>query len=91
MYVKPLQKTFATFHGIKSFAQFGIFRQIDGILHTVWKFQNLSVIQILREINFGYYKGAKSAVFCHFRGCEVCSFGKFQPSKSAKMLKSQNS
>ena len=33
----------------------------------------------------------KNCPFCHFRGCEFCSFGKFQPSKSAKIHKNQNS
>ena len=29
--------------------------------YTVWKFQDFSVIQISRKINFGAYKSAKSA------------------------------
>ena len=36
---KALQKTFATSHGIKSFA---LFRQIDGILHKVANFVKLT-------------------------------------------------
>ena len=30
--------------------------------HTVWKFHYFSVIQILREINFGDPRSAKSAI-----------------------------
>ena len=30
---------------------------------TVWKFQDFSVIQILREINFGESRSSKTAVF----------------------------
>ena len=29
----------------------------------------------------------KTALFCHLLRSEFCHFGKFQPSKSAKMLK----
>ena len=36
----------------------------------MWKFQDLSVIQILREINFGESKSSKIAVSCNFRGSE---------------------
>ena len=33
--------------------------------HTVWKFRDFSNIQILREINFGDSKSAKSAILTH--------------------------
>ena len=33
---------------------------------TVWKFQDFSVIQILREISFGKCRRAKTAVFAIF-------------------------
>ena len=36
------------------------------VLHTVWKNQNFSVIQILREINFGQSRISKTAVFATF-------------------------
>ena len=32
---------------------------------TVWKFQDFSVIQILREINFGGSGSSKTAVFAN--------------------------
>ena len=58
---------------------------------TVWKFQNFSVIQILREINTRDSRSCKKCLFCHFRASEYCGFGQFQPSKSAKLNKTQNS
>ena len=33
--------------------------------HTVWKFQNFSITQILREINYGDSRGVKSAFLTH--------------------------
>ena len=54
-------------------------------LPTVWKFQDFSIFQILREINFGECKRCKTAVFCHFRGTEYLWFGRFQPSKVIKI------
>ena len=33
----------------------------------------------------------KNCHFCHFRSCEFCSFGKYQPSKSAKIKTNLNS
>ena len=38
------------------------------ICYTVWKFQEFSAIQILREINFGESKSSKNDVFAIFRG-----------------------
>ena len=63
---------------------------VDG-WYTVWKFQDFPVTRILREINFGEFRGIKIADFCHFRDSEVCEFGRFQPLKSAKIHKNQNS
>ena len=34
-------------------------------LTSVWKFQDFSITQILREISFGDCRGAKSAIFTH--------------------------
>ena len=34
-------------------------------LFTVWKFDNFSISQILREINLGDSRGAKSAISTH--------------------------
>ena len=35
------------------------------MLCTVWKFQNSSITQILREINFGITRDAKSVIVTH--------------------------
>ena len=51
----------------------------------------ISITQILREINFEHSRSAETAVFDSLRGSEFCSFGKFQPSKSTKNHKGQNS
>ena len=37
---------------------------------TVWKFQDFSVIHILREINFGEFRSSKNAVFAIFGSSE---------------------
>ena len=55
-----------------------------------WEFQDFSVIQILREINFGESRSSKTANFCNFRDCGFFYFGKFQSSKLQK-LENQNS
>ena len=57
----------------------------------MWKCHDFSVIQILREINFWEFRSCEIAIFCHFRGFELCQFGKFQPSKSAKIHEHLNS
>ena len=57
----------------------------------MWKNQDFFVTKILREINFGEFTSSKTAVFGNFSGSDICWFGKFQPSKSAKNHKNQNS
>ena len=57
----------------------------------MWKFQDFSVIQILREINFGESRSSKNAVFAIFRGSEFSYFGNFWLSKSEKINENQNS
>ena len=56
----------------------------------MWKFQEFSITHILAEINFGK-SSSKIANFCNFRSCVFYQFGTFQPSKSAKMPKNQDS
>ena len=56
--------------------------------YTVWKFHGFSVTQILREINFGVFRGSKNAIFCNY-GDRILIFGKFQTSKSEKIHKNQ--
>ena len=38
-----------------------------GNYFTVWKFQDFSVIQILREIDFGEFRSSKTVVFTILR------------------------
>ena len=45
----------------------------DGL--TVWKFQDFSVTQILREINFGEFKSAQSAVFAILEALNFYFYG----------------
>ena len=57
----------------------------------MWKLQDFSATQILREINLREYGSSKIAFFCNFRGSEFCQFGEFQPSKSVKHHRNINS
>ena len=57
----------------------------------MWKFQEFSVIKILRGINLGECRNPKTTIFAIFKISEFCSFGEFQLSKSAKMHKNKNS
>ena len=40
------------------------------LVFTVWKFTNFTGTHILREINFGDFRSAKTSIFFHFRSCE---------------------
>ena len=64
----------------------------------MWKFHDFSITQILREINFGDFKSAKSAIlthlealkfdfneFLHFLKAEFYQINQIQSSKNAKM------
>ena len=58
----------------------------------MWKIQDISITQILREINFGEIKlEVLKLPFLPFLGSEFCQFAKLQPSKSAKIPENQNS
>ena len=74
-------------------------RHFSIIYFTVWKFQDISVIQILREINLrelGESRNSKTSVFaiCHFRNFDqplnFSNLVHFGPSKSAKIHGNQN-
>ena len=41
---------------------------------TVWKFQDISVIQILREINFGQFRSCKITVFADLGALNLVNF-----------------
>ena len=47
-------------------------------IHTVWIFQDFSVSQILREINFEDCKSEKYAISTHLEAL-IFYFGEFQP------------
>ena len=40
----------------------------------MWKFHEFSITQILREINFGHSRGAKSAILTHLEVLNVDSY-----------------
>ena len=56
-------------------------------VHAVWKFKDFCITQICVKSILENLEVQK-VPFLHFRGCEFCSF---QPSKSAKIHKNQNS
>ena len=61
---------------------------IFAMTFTLWKFQDFSVTQILREINFRECEICKTKlpVFLQFRGYELFKI-EFQPSKNARIHK----
>ena len=58
--------------------------KIAFMLSTMLKNQNFSVMQILREINFGQCRSSKTAVFAIFWGSKYYQVGQIEPSKNAK-------
>ena len=54
---------------------------------TVWKFQDFSVTQILREINFGQCKSSKTAVFAFFGTLNFVTLENFSLLKVQKFIK----
>ena len=55
--------------------------------HTVWKFQNFSVTQILREINFGESRSYESAVFAILEALDLVDFLNLSFQKVKKCIK----
>ena len=53
----------------------------------MWKFQDFSITQIIRETKFGDPGSSKNAIFGSFGNCESTFFGQLQPSKTAKIHK----
>ena len=61
-------------------------------ISTVWTFQDFSITNILREINFGGSRRSKTAISAILGAQNLVDFfSKFQLSKSAKIPKNQNS
>ena len=56
------------------------------MLNIAWTFQEFSVIQILREINFGDSRSAKSIILMHFEAPN-CAFYEFLHILKAKITK----
>jgi len=57
----------------------------------VWKFQDFSVIHILREINFGEFGSSKKAIFAIFWALNFVALVNFSLQKVAKIHENQNS
>ena len=58
-----------------------------GMNCTVWKFQNFSVIQILREINFGECRNYESVVFAILEALNLVDFLNLSFQKVTKYIK----
>ena len=53
---------------------------------TVWKFNDFSIAQILREIKFGDSRSAKSAILTHLEALNL-NFYDFFPFRAPKIAK----
>ena len=58
---------------------------------TVCKFENISVTQILREINFGEFKSSETAVFAILGALNFAKLVNCSLQKVKKIHKNQNS
>ena len=52
----------------------------------LWKFQDFSVFQILREINFGESRNSKNAIFYHFRALNFADLVNISLQKVQKII-----
>ena len=61
-------------------------------LLTVWRFQEFSVTQILREINFGDSRSVKSAILTHLKALnfDFCAFLHFPKTEIHQINKIQS-
>ena len=66
-------------------------------VYTVWRFQDFSVTQIIREINFGESRNSKTAIVAILRALNLvilinfkCKFHRNQNSEPLNVLKWQN-
>ena len=67
---------------------FAISRKISGSLNlTVWKFQDSSVIQILREIKIGESRNSKTTIFAIFEALNFVCWVNFSLHKVQKFMK----
>ena len=54
--------------------------------HKVWKFQDISVIQILLQINFGEARSSNPAIFAFFGALNLVDLVNFSLQKVQKFL-----
>ena len=67
--------------------QRNIFCEIDlSYTYTVWKFEDFSVIQIFREINFDQSKRSKTAIFAIFEVLNFVDLVNFSLQKVEKFI-----
>ena len=57
------------------------------LYYTVWKFQDFSVILILREINFGEFRSSQTAVFAILGALNFVDLGNFNLQIVQKLIK----
>ena len=57
----------------------------------MWKFQDFSITQILREINFWDSRSAKTAIFSILGAVNFVNLVNFSLQKVQKFIKNQNS
>ena len=57
---------------------------------TMWKFQDFSITQILREINFGELRSSKIEVFAILEALNLVDLVYFSLQKEPKFMKNQN-
>ena len=57
---------------------------------TVWKFQDFSITQILREINFGGSRSANPAICAILGAMKLVNLGNFSLQKMQKFIKFKN-
>ena len=59
------------------------------IEYTVWKFHDFSIIQILREINFGGSRNAKDVVFAILGAVNIVHLVNISLQKVQKFMKTK--
>ena len=57
----------------------------------MWKFQDLSITQILREINFGESRSSQTAIFATLETLNLANLVNFTLQKVQQSHKNQNS
>ena len=72
----PEDTTWLTYAVLPTSSSFSAYvRTYVAYIYTVWKFHDFSIFQILREINFGDFASAKSAISTHFEALNFDFYG----------------